>query len=194
VGRLVGLTGNIGSGKSTVGKLLKKRGFTVLDADGLIHELYETRLKDELKRLFGPWVFKEGRLDRKALARVVFNDEEKLRALERLAHSALYEEVERRLKELPPDEPLVLEAALIFEKGSRDRYEAVVTVYAPFVLCKERALKRGMSEEEFLKRWRLQLPPEDKARMADFIVFNDEGPEKLEREVDRLASFLKGDL
>jgi len=191
MGKLVGLTGNIGSGKSTVGRLLKEEGFFVVDADELIHRLYEEdeELKEKVRALFGEEVFTKGKVDRKKLAKVVFSDLKKLRRLEEITHSALYRELERLRRERR--EPVVVEASLIFEKGTEGRYDLVVLVYAPYELAKERALKRGFTEEDFNRRWRLQLPPEEKLKRAHLVLYNTGSLEELKKQVKELAKKLR---
>jgi dephospho-CoA kinase len=88
----------------------------------------------------------------------------------------------------------VLEAALIFEKGNQKRFDKTVVVYAPFEVAKERALKRGMALEDFLRRWNNQMDIEEKKLLADFVVDNSDGLERTRREVEKLVRELKEEL
>jgi len=182
----VGLTGNIGCGKSTVAQMFKEMGAYVLDADKLIHSLYKKGhpVYEKVLKVFGKEILDEsGNINRKKLADIVFRDEEKLRKLEEITHMALYEEVERITKKLPQDSLFILEASLLVEKGSYKNYDKLIVVYAPYEVCKERALKRGMSEEDFERRWKKQMPIEEKVKYADYVIDNSKSLEETYKQV-----------
>ncbi|NPA32071.1 MAG: dephospho-CoA kinase [Aquificae bacterium] len=192
----VGLTGNIGSGKSTVAHMFRKLGAWVLDADKLIHSFYRKghKVYREVLELFGNEILTpEGEIDRRKLADIVFSDKGKLSELERITHGALYEEVEKTVSRLKDGDVFILEASLLVEKGSADRYDKLIVVYAPYELCKKRALARGMSEEDFERRWRLQLPPEEKVKRADFVIDNTKTLKETFEQVREVYEKLKED-
>jgi len=178
---IIGLTGNIGSGKSTVAALLREMGYPVLDAD-LLAERARERKKAELKALF-PEAFRGEELDRRQLAQVVFQDPQKLRALEALLHP----EVRRLLaEELSGIEaPLVfVEIPLLFEKGWEGRLDGVVLVAAPLEERLRRVMARsGLSREEVLARERAQMPEEEKRRRATWVLENRGSLEELRGQV-----------
>ncbi|RMH04247.1 MAG: dephospho-CoA kinase [Aquificota bacterium] len=190
----VGLTGNIGSGKSTVGKFLKECGFYLFDADSIIKSFYEEKgeVYKKVVSVFGKEVLdSQGNIDRKKLAHIVFSDKEKLKVLEDITHSALYERLEEEFKKLPPKSVAVVEATLIVEKGTMDKYHALVVVYAPYEVCKARALMAGYTDEDFERRWKNQMPPEEKLRYGDFLIDNTKDIQSLKSRVNQICSVLK---
>ncbi len=190
----IGLTGNIGTGKSTVAKLLEKYGANVLDADKVVHKLLERKdIKEKLLQKFGPDILTPGgKVDRKQIAEKVFKDPFLLRWLENLLHPEVYKEYERFCRE--KGGICVLEAALIFEKGNQNRFHYTVLVYAPKEVAKKRALQRGMTEEDFSRRWEKQMDIDRKRELADFVVDNSGSLEETEKQVKEFMSYLQREL
>lgn len=179
---IIGLTGNIGSGKSTVARLLRAWGYPVLDADELAKRARENK-KEELKRLF-PEAFREGKLDTRALGQLVFSDPERLRLLEALLHPEIRRLLEEELRGLKGERVVFLEIPLLFEKGWEDRLDGVLVVTAPLELRLERVMARsGLSREEVLAREQAQMPEAEKARRADWILENRGSLEELEENL-----------
>ncbi len=190
----IALTGNLGSGKSTLGKFFEEAGFFVFDADRIIREFYQERgeVYREVVRAFGDKVLgKEGEIDRKRLAHIVFSDPQSLRLLESITHRKLYERLDQEFKKLPADSIAVVEASLLIEKGTYRNYHATLLVYAPYELCRERALKAGYSPEDFERRWANQMPPEEKRKYAHFIVENTGTLDNLKKRAFELAKVFK---
>jgi dephospho-CoA kinase len=193
---LVGLTGGIGSGKSTVARLLQDRGAVVFDADVLARAAVEpgTPGHDAVVSRFGADVLGPGgELDREALASLVFADPAARRDLEAIVHP----EVRRLFAEAceahrDTDRVVVLSAPLLVETGMHTAFEVLVVVSAPVPTQVERLLRdRGMSEVQARARIAAQAPLEDKAAVADVIVDNDGPLEDLEQQVDRLWDDLR---
>jgi dephospho-CoA kinase len=189
---LVGLTGGIGSGKSTVGRMLEARGAVVLDADELARRAVEpgTPGHRRVVERFGEGVLgPDGRVDRERLARLVFAHPGARRDLEAIVHP----EVARMLQEATApyrhtDQVVVHVVPLLVEAGLAGRYDAVVTVVAEEDLRVARLVRdRGMAEEDVRARLRAQASDEDRARAADLVVRNDGTLQDLEREVDRVC-------
>jgi len=186
---IIGITGNIGSGKSTVAALLRSRGYPVIDLDELAAQARENR-KEELRRLF-PEAFPGGELDRRALAQEVFADPTKLRALEAVVHP----EVRRLLEEAlaRTQAPLVfLEIPLLFEKGWEGRLDATLLVAAPLEERLRRVMARsGLSREEVLARERAQMPEEEKRRRATWTLENRGSLAELEAGLERVLAEIR---
>ncbi len=192
----VALTGNIGSGKSTVGSFFKELGGVVIDADKVIHSFYRKGhpVLEEVVRLLGEGVLDtEGNADRRKIADIVFRDPEKLEGLERITHSALYRELEKIYSQLPEDSVVFVEATLLIEKGTYRNYDFTVVVYAPYEVCKERALKKGLSEEDFRRRWERQMSPEEKVKFADFVIDNSGSLEETKRQAREVFERIRRD-
>ncbi|RIH81833.1 Dephospho-CoA kinase [Meiothermus luteus] len=181
--RLVGLTGSIGSGKSTVAGFLRERGVPVLDADALAREGAEV-FKGEICRMF-PEACRSGEVDRRALGALVFADMEARRRLEGLLHpyvrARLREETERARAEGVP--LLVQEIPLLFEAGREREFDGVLVVAAPEDQRRRRVVARGLSEAEFEARDRAQLPQEEKLRRATWVIWNEADLETLRARV-----------
>jgi len=190
----IGLTGNIGSGKSTVARLMEKYGANVLDADKVVHKLLEREdIKEKLLQRFGKGIFTpDGKVDRKKLAQRVFKNEEDLKWLENLLHPEVYKEYENFCRE--KGGICVLEAALIFENKNADKFHYTVTVYTPKEVAKERAIRRGLSPEDFERRWNRQMDIEKKKQLADFVIDNSGGLDETEKQVRELMFKLQSEL
>jgi len=193
---LVGLTGGIGSGKTTVAGLLAGRGAVVVDADELAREALEpgTRTFKHVSDLFGQDVLTtDGRIDRAALANLVFSDEEKRRALESITHPEVFRLLAEAVEKLrDTDSIVVFDAPLIIETGFHQAVDVLVVVTAPVEQRIERVRRdRGMTEAEAAVRIAAQAEPEARNAAADFLILNDGGLEELEARVDELWAELE---
>ena len=188
---LVGLTGGIGSGKSTVARLLEKRGAVVFDADLLAREAVEPGTPGHAAVIdrFGADVLAPGgELDREALASIVFADPSARRDLEQIVHP----EVRRLFAEgseayRDTDRVVVFSAPLLVESGMHTAFEILVVVSATVATQIERLMRqRGMSEPSIRARIDAQAPLEDKAAAADFLVDNEGSLDELESQIEQL--------
>jgi dephospho-CoA kinase len=193
---LVGLTGGIGSGKTTVARMLESRGAVVYDADLLAREAVEpgTPGFERVVERFGPNVLEPGGgVDREALAAVVFADPAARRDLEAILHP----EIRRLFAESADayrdtDTVVVFSAPLLVETGMHTAFEVLVVVSAPLEVQVARLMRdRAMSESAVRERIAAQLPLEAKAEAADILLDNDGTLEELEAQVDRLWDELR---
>ena len=187
----VGLTGGLASGKSTVAARLAKLGAFVFDADRIVAELYEPGRPGETaaRELFGESVFDErGTVDRSRVARVVFSDEEKRRALEAVIHPLVRSEIEFRFAEAERSGAAVAvaEASQLLESRSEDRYDRILLVVASEDERIRRWIARGGTENDARRRMAAQIAVEAARARATDVLVNDGSVEQLERLVDRL--------
>ncbi len=172
----VGITGGIGSGKSTVAKVFEVLGIPVYYADDAAKRLMneDELLKTELQHLFGKETYIDGRLNRKYLADLVFNDEEKLSLLNSIVHPAtLRDSDEWMMQQYTPY--AIKEAALIFESGAQEHLDYVIGVSAPLPVRLQRVMKRDhVTREEVKARMEKQLDESIKMRLCDYVITNDE--------------------
>ncbi|MGH7651616.1 MAG: dephospho-CoA kinase [Gemmatimonadaceae bacterium] len=194
---LIGLTGNIGSGKSEVARMLADRGATIIDADQLAREAVKPNtqaLKDIVKRWGKDVLKKDGSLDRAALRQVVFADQTELDALNRIVHPGVTRFRDREIARARErgDQVVVCVIPLLFERNLADEYDAIVLVDAPRPLRLERLVStRGLEETEAMNMIAAQMPAELKRARADYCIDNDGSLDDLEREVDALWSSLQ---
>ena len=204
---VVGLTGGIGTGKSTVAALLAELGAAVVDADAIVHELQAPGMPmlDAIAAQFGPgYVDAEGRLDRAKLGELVFADPEARAALGRITHLPVVAEILRRIDAarrsgaplVVVDVPLLLEGAA--RRGGdgppqTQGIQGVIVVYAPEALQIERQCARdGVDEELATQRVRAQMSIETKRELADWVVDNRGTREETARQVRSLFDQLAG--
>ncbi|MGH2710313.1 MAG: dephospho-CoA kinase [Actinomycetota bacterium] len=188
---LVGLTGGIGSGKTTVARMLQERGAVVVDADELARDALEpgTRAFKHVCDLFGDEILQDdGRIDRAALADVVFADEEKRRALESITHPEVFRLLAGAV-EMHRDTSavVVFDAPLIIETGFHEAVDVLVVVTAPVEQAIERVHRdRGMTPAEASVRIAAQADPQARKEAADMVIDNSGDLASLEKKVDEL--------
>lgn len=172
----IGLTGGIGSGKSTVSGIFKVLGIPVFDADTAAKEVMQTNpaLRQAIMDTFGEAVYTDGQLNRKQLAALVFSDPFQLETLNALVHPYTIAAAEEWAA-LQTTPYTVKEAALFFEAGSAIGFDYMIGVYAPQHLRIKRVMDRDqVSREEVLSRMKRQIQEEIKMRLCDFVVLNDD--------------------
>lgn len=173
---LIGLTGNIATGKSAVAQMLADLGAYVIDADKVAHEVMRPggAAHEPVLEAFGPGILAaDGSIDRGSLGQIVFRDPEALRRLEAAVHPVTIAEVERRIAQAT-ETVVVVEAIKLIEAGMHRGYDALWVVTAPRSLQIARLMQaRGLSEEDAALRVDAQPPQQEKAAVADLVLVND---------------------
>jgi dephospho-CoA kinase len=185
----IGLTGGIGSGKSSVARRLAELGALVIDADLVAREVVEPGT-DGLRAVvaeFGDGVLDaEGRLDRPALAAIVFGDEDARGRLNGILHPRIRARADERIGAAPAGTVVVQDVPLLVETGQAGAYDLVLVVEAPPELRVQRlARDRGMPAEQARSRMAAQATDEQRRAAADVVIVNDGTPEELRAQVDR---------
>ena len=175
----IGITGNIGSGKTTVSKLFELIGIPVFYADEAAKSLMTTdaELIAGVKQTFGDESYlPDGALNRKYIANIVFNDQEQLAKLNALVHPAVFRAFDNWAAAMPNDVPYVIkEAAILFESSSYKHCDKNIVVTAPLEMRIQRVTKRDKTtREEVLNREARQFTEEKKIQLADYVIKNDE--------------------
>jgi dephospho-CoA kinase len=191
---VLGLTGSIGMGKSTVAAMFTARGIPAFDADAAVHRLQGKggRLVSEIEALFPDTTGPDG-VDRTALSEAVLGDDAKLKRLVALVHPAVAEEREAFLRQ-HEHAPLVLfDIPLLFETGGNARVDKVAVVSAPPEVQRARVLARpGMTEARFAAILARQMPDAEKRARADFVIATDCSLDETARAVDAVIACLIG--
>jgi len=183
----------MGGGKSTVAEELRKRGYTVLDADKVVHELLQPDQETfvEVVHRFGNSLVRaDGSLDRAGLAREVFGDAMKLRDLEQILHPRVRFKVEMERKKLHASGVAMAfyDVPLLYEKKMQNHFDAVVVVTASESVRVARLIERTqLSESEIRARLKSQMDPLEKERLANFVIRNDGRREELTRQIEDLV-------
>lgn len=172
----IGITGGIGSGKTTVAKIFELLGVPVYYADDATKKLYHTniQLKKELIENFGSSVYDDNELNRKELASIVFADADKLSLLNSIVHPLTIKDAEEWMeKQKAPY--IIKEAALLFESGSVAALDYVIGVQSPVAMRIQRVMERdGVNREHVMERMNKQMDESIKMKLCDFIIVNDE--------------------
>ncbi len=177
---IVGLTGGVASGKTTVSRVLKEEGAYIIDVDQIARELVRphTPAWKKLVRAFGTNILREdGFIHRKKLADKVFANLRQRKLLNQILHPRIRKEMERRVREIGQKDPeaiVVIDAPLLVELGEHRQMDKVIVVTSTQTQQIERLKKRdGISPEEALRIFSSQMPVEDKVKLADFVIRND---------------------
>jgi dephospho-CoA kinase len=197
---VIGITGGIGTGKSTAADYLVDRGFALVDADQIGRDLTADGqpLLEKIGEMFG-CVSRDGNagnglvLDRKAMADLVFGDDEVRKRYNSLVHREIIARIDERIAALRGTDArgILLDAPLLFEAGIDDRCDAVILVTADIMKRIERVcLRDGADAEDVRERISSQMSDEEKARMSDFVVDNSAGTEELYAQIDDIIGRL----
>ena len=189
----VALTGGIATGKSTVIKLLSDKGFRVIDADKIAHEILDTQ-HIKIVEMFGEAFVEEGKVDRKMLGNMVFSDPVKRKALESLLHPLIYDKIAEASEKLDKrTEPYIVDIPLFYE-GGRYAIEKVIVVYATKEQQLERVMQRdGYDRKEALSRIESQIDIEQKRENASYVIDNSTNLRDLEYETERVKEAILGE-
>jgi len=186
----VGLTGGIGSGKSTVASLLSEHGATVIDADAIARQVVELGQPAlaELVAEFGDGILRaDGTLNRGELARVAFGDPEATKKLNEIMHPAIKAETARLVDLAGPDAIVIHDMPLLVETGQHDVVDVVVVVDVPEKTQLDRAVGlRGLTAEDVVRRMAAQVSRQDRLAFADVVIDNSGSVEDTARQVDAL--------
>jgi dephospho-CoA kinase len=195
--KLIGLTGGVGSGKSTVAGILGDLGAAIVDADEASHAVYApgTPGFDAVVREFGKEYARDGSVDRAALGRLVFDDEDARRRLNAIVHPLVRDWMAQRTLEAAERgaEVIVQDVPLLYENGLEDVFSSVVLVYTPEEVQLERLVEgRGISEERARAMIAAQMPIEEKRRRAHHVIDNTGTIEQTRRQVEEMWSQITG--
>jgi dephospho-CoA kinase len=190
---VIGLTGNFGTGKTTVSQILAELGAVIIDADKLGHELLQPDAETyaEIVAAFGKSILKpNGEIDRNKLGKLVFADATALNRLNRILHPMISDITKRKVEECrrAGTQILVLEAALLIEAdGLKDLVDQVWVTTAPeATIVRRLKSQRGLEEEQILARLQAQMPSEEKAKRADVVINTDCSLHELRKKVTEL--------
>ncbi len=189
--KLVGLTGGVGSGKSTVAMMLRDLGALVVDADEAAHAVYEpgTPGFEAVIREFGDYYVRDGRIDRQRLGELVFKDAASRRRLNAIVHPLVREWMAARTVEAAERgaDIVVQDVPLLFENGLERLYSSVVLVYVPEAMQLERLVQgRGFTPERARAVIATQVPIEEKRRRAHHVIDNSGATEQTRSQVEQL--------
>lgn len=193
----IAITGGLSSGKSTVCKIFRDLGAYTVSSDEIVHNLLTNNrtLQTQIINLLGSDILTNNLLDREKIAKTVFSDAEKLKALESLIHPAVFHEITQSYEKIKHEKEyglFVAEVPLLYETESHNLFDAVVTVLSDDKKCKERfKTMKHKSEADFQHRMMRQISPSEKAARADFILLNNGSLEELQAQVVQLSSKLR---
>ena len=192
--RLIGLCGRSGSGKGMFCKTAEENGFFVIDCDKVYKDLvsYPSECLLEIAENFGKEVIKDGALDRRYLAPIVFSDSEKLDLLNKITHKYITSEVHKIISEVPEDSFVVLDAPTLFESGMNESCDLIIGVVASDELCISRIVARdNISVQEAEARLSKQLTVEKIIEYSDCVIYNDSTPEDMKNASLSLVNDVK---
>ena len=192
----IGLTGNIGSGKSTVARLFAELGVPTFDADHVGHALLESdeEVKKTVIKIFGDKILTDHKIDRLTLGKIVFEDSRRRAQLEQVLHPLILDTINERIMDLP-DLPKVhysiVEAPLLYEANLERAFDYVILVTADKNTAMDRAARNlSMKRSEIRKRLNVQMPQNKKEKLADFVIVNNGTTEELKHRVNLLHSIM----
>ena len=185
---IVGLTGNFGMGKSTVAGMFKELGAFTLDADEIVKGLLcEPSVIQEIKKAFGDDIADDGLVDKKLLSQIVFDYPHLRISLEDILHPRVFKKIDfeiYRIKASGKLNIIIIEAPVIFERGYQNKFDIIITVFAPEDIAIARLKNKGISEEEARKRLGSQFPIEMKVGKSDYSIDNGRTIEHTRQQVN----------
>lgn len=199
--KVIGVTGGIGSGQSTVCQFLKDMGCKVIDVDKKAKQIInkDHGLQNDLKKTFGDQIFdNRGNLNRRLLASLAFQTEENTLELNRLVHPKMVAEVVEEMEHARFSQKyplIVIDAALIFEISIEQMFAHIIVVYTSLQKRVQRVMKRdNQTRDEVMARVRRQIPLQDKRKWADFVITNDTSLDDLRKQTEAVFEKITDDI
>ncbi len=191
---ILGLTGGIGTGKSTVAKMLREKNIPVVDTDSISKEIIEyPEIIEKIKAEISSKIFNnENKLDRKKLSEIVFENKDKLKKLNEIMHPVILKKMWEEVEKLKKDyKIIVVDIPLLFEINMENEVDKVLLIYSSKEIQIERIMNRdGRSREEAIKIINSQMPLYKKREKSDYIIQNNDSLEKLEKNLDKVVQKL----
>lgn len=193
---VIGLTGNIGCGKSSLSNILKNNSLDIIDADIISRDIMNDKdLLNKIFETFGNDIKREdGTLNRKELGKIVFNDDEKLIMLNNITHPAIKNEIKKRIKEIEDNNRniVVVDAALLIEGNFLDLVDKLVVISCDLDVQLNRIMKRdNITKEEAISRIKSQMDQNEKIKYGDYIIDNSKGLDELNYKANKLITYIK---
>lgn len=189
---IIGITGNIASGKSEVSKYLKQLGYVVIDTDVITSLIYlqDEVFQEKMVELFGKQILDvKGNINKKKIAKIVFNDQDELQKLNKLIHPLIKAKLQATIK--PLNGYIFVEAPLLFEAGFEDLFDCILMITVPYHEQIERLMKRkNISHQQALKIIEAQMPQTGKAKQSDYVIDNSNDISDLHQKVDQYLNKL----
>ena len=190
---IIGITGSIACGKSTVSNYLKERGYTIIDADKLGHTaLASDEVREKLEKSFGLRIIENNEISREKLGKLVFGNDENLKILNSIVHPYI-RKIILQLQEKHRDERLVfLDIALLFEAGFEDLVEKIIVVHVDEKIQLNRLMNRNsLSSEGAMNRIKSQMSSKDKSELGNYVINNSNTKEETYRQIDLILDELE---
>lgn len=191
---ILGLTGGIGTGKSTVAKMLREKNIPVVDTDSISKEIIEyPEIIEKIKAEISSKIFNnENKLDRKKLSEIVFENKDKLKKLNEIMHPVILKKMWEEVEKLKKDyKIIVVDIPLLFEINMENEVDKVLLIYSSKEIQIERIMNRdGRSREEAIKIINSQMPLYKKREKSDYIIQNNDSLEKLKKNLDKVVQKL----
>lgn len=188
---IVGITGILGSGKTTVSKILEKMGFKVILCDDIVDNLLnKKKIINQMRKILGNEIVENGRINRKKVREIIFNDMEKKKMVEDLLHPLVFKEINENILDTRKKGGIIfIEIPLLFETKSENLFDKIIVVSASKKEIKKR-LKNKYTVEEIENIWKNQLPLQFKKKKADFVIDNSgtilETEKKVKKVIEKL--------
>ncbi len=189
--KTIGLTGGIGSGKTTIANYFSSLGIPVYIADIEARKIMQLpEIIEALKQTFGSFIFDENILNRKKLSEIVFNNPEKLQQLNAIVHPAVKKHYKEWLQEYQSSPLVVYESAILFESGNYNEFDVLITVTAPVETRIERVIQRDQTtREHVLQRMKAQWTDEQRIAKSDFVIENSNF-DTAKKEIEKILKIL----
>ncbi len=190
---VIGITGNLGAGKTTVADMFRRLGARIIDADRIAHTIMKPRSSayKEIIAVFGRGILAGSYINRSRLAEMVFSDKKKLKKLNKITHPRILRIIKSRIKKLSDNETLVIDAPLLIESGLKSRVDRLIVVECDPEIQMRRLKERGLTANQIRARLSFQLPQSEKARFADFVIDNRGRRSRTEKQVREIWNSIK---
>lgn len=193
--RKIAITGSLATGKSTVSKYFQRLGAYIVNVDNVTHALLRKNdcISKKILSLFGNKVLTRGKISRKKLASIVFEDRNKLLQLEKIIHPKVIEVIEKEYEKVDREKSyklFIVEMPLLYEIGLEDKFDKIILIKSTKENCLKRTEKRDIDKDQYNKRMQRLIPVSKKIKKADFVIENDASLKELKQKIKDIYDVL----